>query len=198
MINYELIENLRKKHRWSYKTLAKKLACPVDIIKLWGTGELSPRKEELIKLAKLYDIPVEDLIIPEKRESKISLIGILILLIVGLMIGLLFDNYIYMFILPILNITIYLCFYNLLKYKSVSNDVPKSLFGFNITCNEKKIYFYEANIIASIYTYLAILLRFLNIAIFIPHINIIGEKKCKYSFNNGDIIFTLNDFILYN
>lgn len=177
MINYELLENLRKKHKWSYKTLSEKLDCPIDIIKLWESGEMPPSLDDLKKLAKIYDIEVEDLYIEEGHVKHVSIIGVILLIIAGIIMGLILDNYIYMGLISVLNIIVYLCFYNLFKYKSELENVPKSLFGFDISDKEKRIYFYEANIIASAYTYITIIFRFLNIDIFIPNINIIGEKN---------------------
>lgn len=178
MINYELIESLRKKHRWSYKTLSNKLDCPVDIIKLWESKEMEPTMDDLDKLAKVYDVSLDLLYIKEEVEDEhISGVLIMILIFIGIIIGMFLNNYIYMIILVLLNVILYLCFYNLFKYKNKKEDIPKSLFGFDISEKEKRIYFYEANIIASIYTYLTIIFRFFNIKIFVPDINIIGEKN---------------------
>lgn len=177
MINYELLETFRKNKKWSYKTLSKKLDCPIDIIKLWETGEMLPSEDDLIKLASLYDIDVNSLYLEKIKEHKINIPIILILFIIGVIIGILTGNKIYAIIIPILNIIIYICIYKLWKYKYPSNDKPKSLFGFNIEKDDKKIYLYESNIIAIIYTYFSILFRVLKINFLVPNVNIITEKN---------------------
>ncbi len=176
MINYELIENLRKKKRWSYKTVSQKIDCPVDIIKLWETGEMEPQKEDLKKLATLYEIDQNAFYIKAPKK-KFSIIKLLIFFAIGCLFGILTKNYIYALLCPILNIILYSCIYNLYKYPNEPGEYPKSLFGLNITKNDKAIYFFESNIIAVIYTYITIILRVLNISFLIPNINIIEEKN---------------------
>lgn len=177
MINYELLETLRKNKKWSYKTLSKKLDCPVDIIKLWESGEMIPSENDLVKIAYFYNINVEDLYLSKPEKKEISILALLLLFIIGCVIGIFINNIIYIFILPILNIIAYFCIYNLCKYKIDAKDKPKSLFGFNIENDDKKIYLYEANIIAIIYTYLSIAFRVLKINFLVPNINIIKEKN---------------------
>lgn len=177
MINYELLGTLRKNKKWSYTTLSKKLDCPVDIIKLWETGEMTPSATDLVKIAYFYNIDVEDLYIEKEPQKEISILAIIILFILGCVIGIFTSNVIYTIILPILNITLYLCIYNLCKYKRCSEDMPKSLFGFSLEKDDIKIYLYESNIIAIIYTYFSILFRIFKIDLFIPNINIISKKN---------------------
>lgn len=177
MINCELLQNLRKNKKWSYTTLSKKLNCPVDIIKLWETGEMTPSENDLAKIAYFYDIDVESLYLDDEEEKEPSILLIIILFIIGCILGIFIKSLIYIFIIPILNIGLYLCIYNLWKYKIDTDDKPKSLFGFNIEKDEKKIYLYEANIIAISYTYLCTILRLLKINFLVPNINIIAEKN---------------------
>ncbi len=178
MINYELLEKLRKDKKWSYTTLAKKLDCPVDIVKLWETGEMTPSETDLVKIAYHYDINVEDLYIEEDQPKEISILAIIFLFLLGCVIGIFTGNIMYTFIFPILNIFIYICIYNLYKYKDSSKEIPKSLFGFSIDNDDYiKIYLYESNIIAIIYTYFSILFRLLKINFLVPNINIIDEKN---------------------
>jgi len=136
-----------------------------------------PSEDDLIKLASLYDIDVNSLYLEKIKEHKINIPIILILFIIGVIIGILTGNKIYAIIIPILNIIIYICIYKLWKYKYPSNDKPKSLFGFNIEKDDKKIYLYESNIIAIIYTYFSILFRVLKINFLVPNVNIITEKN---------------------
>ena len=178
MINYEMLEKLRKDKKWSYKTLAKKLDCPVDIVNLWETGEMTPSATDLVKIAYFYDINVEDLYLEEEPKKEISILVIIFLFILGCAIGIFTSSIMYTFIIPILNIFLYICIYNLCKYKDSSKEIPKSLFGFSLNNNDYiKIYLYESNIIATIYTYFSILLRLLKINFLVPNINIIEEKN---------------------
>ncbi|MDE5630382.1 MAG: helix-turn-helix transcriptional regulator, partial [Bacilli bacterium] len=171
------LKTLRKNKKWSYTTLSKKLDCPIDIIKLWESGEMTPTENDLVKIAYFFDIDVADLYLAKKDEKELSILTIIILFIIGCVIGILIKNIIYTIILPILNIALYLCIYNLCEYKTDSNDKPKSLFGFNIAHDEIKIYLYESNIIAIMYTYLSTIFRILKINFLVPNINIISEKN---------------------
>lgn len=176
MINYELLQDLRKKKKWSYKTLSKKIDCPVDIIKLWETGDMIPSNADLVKLAYYYNIDVKELYLKTSKEKGINIFKIITLFILGCLIGIFTKNIVYFIIMPLLNVFLYLCTFNLSKYKKDSKNIPKSLFGFSLEIDDKKIYLYESNILAIIYTYVSIILRLLDMQILVPNINFIKSN----------------------
>lgn len=177
MINYKLLQDLRKQKKWSYKTLSKKINIPIDIIKLWETGEMLPTKEDIISLAHIYEVSIDELYYEEEKVRHISIIKIILIFILSILLGIIFKSYIYIILFPILNILLYIILYNLSPYKEGDGDYPRSLFGLNIHNDDKKIYFMESNLISIIYTYITLLFRLLNIDFLIPKINIIREKN---------------------
>ena len=63
------IIDLRKKDVWSQEELAEKLGVSRQAVSKWENGPSAPSTSNLCALAKLYGIPVEELL-HETQEEK--------------------------------------------------------------------------------------------------------------------------------
>ena len=63
---------LRKKHNLSQEELAEKLGVSRQAVSKWERSEASPDTDNLIALAKLYNLSLDELIYGEKEEKKES------------------------------------------------------------------------------------------------------------------------------
>ena len=61
---------LRKKHNLSQEELAEKLGVSRQAVSKWERSEASPDTDNLIALAKIYDLSLDELIYGEKEESS--------------------------------------------------------------------------------------------------------------------------------
>lgn len=61
---------LRKKHNLSQEELAEKLGVSRQAVSKWERSEASPDTDNLIALAKIYDLSLDELIYGEKEEKK--------------------------------------------------------------------------------------------------------------------------------
>ena len=61
---------LRKKHNLSQEELAEKLGVSRQAVSKWERSEASPDTDNLIALAKIYDLSLDELIYGEKQEDK--------------------------------------------------------------------------------------------------------------------------------
>ena len=61
---------LRKKHNLSQEELAEKLGVSRQAVSKWERSEASPDTDNLIALAKIYDLTLDELIYGEKEEPK--------------------------------------------------------------------------------------------------------------------------------
>ena len=61
---------LRKKHNLSQEELAEKLGVSRQAVSKWERSEASPDTDNLIALAKLYGLSIDELIYGEKEESE--------------------------------------------------------------------------------------------------------------------------------
>lgn len=61
---------LRKKHNLSQEELAEKLGVSRQAVSKWERSEASPDTDNLIALAKIYDLSLDELIYGEKEENK--------------------------------------------------------------------------------------------------------------------------------
>lgn len=71
----ERLQKLRKEHGYSQEQLADELGVTRQAVSKWERGEASPDTENLIALAKLYNISVDDVLFEkpqaeEKAENK--------------------------------------------------------------------------------------------------------------------------------
>ncbi len=69
MILADKIIDLRKKNGWSQEELAEKLGVSRQAVSKWENGTSDPSTSNLCALAKLYGIPVEELL-HETQEEK--------------------------------------------------------------------------------------------------------------------------------
>lgn len=65
-----LIE-FRKKHNLSQEQLADKLHVSRQTISKWERSEASPDTDNIIELAKLYNVPIDDLLNCDKDVNKV-------------------------------------------------------------------------------------------------------------------------------
>lgn len=63
---------LRKKHNLSQEELAEKLGVSRQAVSKWERSEASPDTDNLIALAKIYDLSLDELIYGEKEEKEKS------------------------------------------------------------------------------------------------------------------------------
>lgn len=61
---------LRKKHNLSQEELAEKLGVSRQAVSKWERSEASPDTDNLIALAKIYDLSLDELIYGEKEDKK--------------------------------------------------------------------------------------------------------------------------------
>ncbi len=61
---------LRKKHNLSQEELAEKLGVSRQAVSKWERSEASPDTDNLIALAKIYDLSLDELIYGEKKDNK--------------------------------------------------------------------------------------------------------------------------------
>lgn len=61
---------LRKKHNLSQEELAEKLGVSRQAVSKWERSEASPDTDNLIALAKIYDLSLDELIYGEKESTK--------------------------------------------------------------------------------------------------------------------------------
>lgn len=61
---------LRKKHNLSQEELAEKLGVSRQAVSKWERSEASPDTDNLIALAKIYDLSLDELIYGEKDENR--------------------------------------------------------------------------------------------------------------------------------
>ena len=63
---------LRKGHSYTQDDLAKKLNISRQAVSKWETGTAIPDLEVLLKISKLYDITINDLLEPKIQPQKIT------------------------------------------------------------------------------------------------------------------------------
>ena len=61
---------LRKKHNLSQEELAEKLGVSRQAVSKWERSEASPDTDNLIALAKIYDLSLDELVFGEREEEK--------------------------------------------------------------------------------------------------------------------------------
>ena len=61
---------LRKKHNLSQEELAEKLGVSRQAVSKWERSEASPDTDNLIALAKIYELSLDELIYGEKEEKE--------------------------------------------------------------------------------------------------------------------------------
>ena len=67
----KLVE-LRKKHGLSQEELADKLGVSRQAVSKWERSEASPDTDNLIELAKLYDISLDELLLNKENNTESS------------------------------------------------------------------------------------------------------------------------------
>ena len=70
MILADKIIDLRKKNGWSQEELAEKLGVSRQAVSKWENGTSDPSTSNLCALAKLYGIPVEELLHETQEKSE--------------------------------------------------------------------------------------------------------------------------------
>lgn len=63
------LEKLRKAHGWTQEALAEKVGVSRQAVSSWEQGISSPDTDNLIALAKLYGVKVDDLLFPEGEQG---------------------------------------------------------------------------------------------------------------------------------
>ncbi len=75
-MNMKIISNylqfLRKSHNYTQDDLAKKLGISRQAVSKWETGMAIPDLEILLKISKLYDITINDILEPKIQPKRIS------------------------------------------------------------------------------------------------------------------------------
>ena len=61
---------LRKKHNLSQEELAEKLGVSRQAVSKWERSEASPDTDNLISLAKIYDLSLDELIFGERESNE--------------------------------------------------------------------------------------------------------------------------------
>lgn len=173
MVNKDLLRFYREDNDLTLDDLAKELKCPKKIIELWEKGELTPREDDIKKLAKLYNISPRDLYSVD--YAKNNLISSVILLILGIVSGIIVKNYGVSIMAAISFIMFYRLITILQDYER-KDDVPKSLFGYNLLTGAVSLYLIEANIIASLYTIVNVVLRLFKVNFLILNIDILESN----------------------
>ncbi|MEX1307317.1 MAG: helix-turn-helix transcriptional regulator [Eubacteriales bacterium] len=63
------LEKLRKAHGWTQETIAEKVGVSRQAVSSWEQGISSPDTDNLITLAKLYGVKVDDLLFTESEQD---------------------------------------------------------------------------------------------------------------------------------
>lgn len=71
MINMNL-KRLRQQHQFTQEELAEELGVSRQVIAKWEKGESTPDIQFCIKLAKLYDVTIDNLVNYDEQEAGIS------------------------------------------------------------------------------------------------------------------------------
>lgn len=66
------LQFLRKSHNYTQDDLAKKLDISRQAVSKWETGTTLPDLEVLLKISKLYDITINDILEPKISPQRIS------------------------------------------------------------------------------------------------------------------------------
>lgn len=66
------LQFLRKSHNYTQDDLAKKLDISRQAVSKWETGTTLPDLEVLLKISKLYDITINDIVEPKISPQRIS------------------------------------------------------------------------------------------------------------------------------
>lgn len=64
------LTKLRKEHGYTQEELASKLNVSRQAVSKWERGEASPDTDNLIELAKLYDISLDELLLTDSKEKE--------------------------------------------------------------------------------------------------------------------------------
>ncbi|MBO6280288.1 MAG: helix-turn-helix transcriptional regulator [Bacilli bacterium] len=70
------LQELRKAHGYSQETLADKLGVSRQAVSKWECGEASPDTDNLIELAKIYEISLDELVNSKTNESHVKITNI--------------------------------------------------------------------------------------------------------------------------
>lgn len=65
------LQFLRKSHHYTQEELARKLEISRQAVSKWETGTTIPDPEVLLKISKLYDITINDILEPKIRPQRI-------------------------------------------------------------------------------------------------------------------------------
>lgn len=68
----ERLQKIRKEHGYSQEQLADKLNVSRQAVSKWERGEASPDTDNLIALARLYDISVDDLLFEKSVAENVA------------------------------------------------------------------------------------------------------------------------------
>ena len=66
------LQLLRKSHNYTQEELAKKLDISRQAVSKWETGTTIPDLEVLLKISKLYDITINDILEPKVQPQRIT------------------------------------------------------------------------------------------------------------------------------
>lgn len=73
-----LIYNLRKKHNFSQEELALKLGVSNKAVSKWENGKSKPTIDTLKKLAKTFDVPIQDLLNFDEEKKNVEITKIVL------------------------------------------------------------------------------------------------------------------------
>lgn len=176
MVDKDLLRKYRELNNYDYRTLAKKIKCPKKVIQLWETGDTIPKERDILKLCEIYDIEIQDLMLQEPK--KVNIIKLVIGIILGISSGIILKNNVLIILSPIFNLIFIVTLEHIMNLKKENKDSKLiSLLGVELKDNKNKrlkIYLEEANIISSAYSIFNIIMRILNIDLFVIKINLVG------------------------
>lgn len=188
MIDPDLLKYYREQKNLSIRELSNKIRIAKSKIKQWENGELEPTEKELNYLCKFYKINVEDLMYAEENQNRKIIITSIVLGVIGITIGGLFNNVSISILLSITLISIYLLLLNIRKLyqvtKTIDSPIPKSLFALMLDENSKKnrikIYLMESILIASVYILFTTICKTLDLSNLIISINIFASDELNF------------------
>lgn len=59
---YEIFENLLQKHKTTIYRVSKDTGIPQTTLYEWKSGRSTPKVDKMIKIAKYFNVPLEDLV----------------------------------------------------------------------------------------------------------------------------------------
>ncbi len=185
MVNKELLKELREKYQYSYRGLARKIDSNKRRVVEFETGKSIPTEEELLKLADLYHMQIDELLLKEEKEERKPMLKIIILVIISILVGLMLKEMLFIILIPIFSLLLIANKLELSHYRKEEGEKPKSLFGYALEEKNKKMLFFESNIVACCYVLFTFLFRLIHFDFLVLEVDLFESELLNQLFVIG-------------